>query len=145
MAFSTNIFELLKQEPKARDLEWEKAFFHAFAHSNLKILNEEPAAGPDGWPYLLAAVSEEATEPVAKVLSWLSDKGIGLVVNPEGETPDYVFSYGMIWNFRERGEFLTSMPISVKNEKVEYKANPGLLDINHWLTDSRICSAVAVR
>jgi hypothetical protein len=30
---------------------------------------------------------------------------LGLVVNPQKEYPDYVFSYGMIWHFRETGLF----------------------------------------
>ncbi len=127
MAFSTDLNSLLKCEFAARDLEWEKAFFHAFAHGKLKVLNDTPVSGPDGWPYLVCEASNEGTEPTTKVLSWLSDKGIGLVVNPGKETPDYVFSYGMIWNFRERGEFLTAQESQVKNEKVEFSKEQKVL------------------
>jgi hypothetical protein len=108
MAVSANINDLLKYELSARDREWEHAFLHAFAQAKLKILNDAPSQGPDGWPYLLVEINDEASEPAYKVLSWLSDKGIGLVVNPTKETPDYVFTYGMIWNYRERGEFLSN-------------------------------------
>lgn len=123
MAFSSNIYDLLKQDHRARDIEWQYAFFHALTQSKLKILKDEPVPGPDGWPYLLAEISEEGTEPAVKVLGWLSDKGIGLVINPGEETADYVFSYGMIWNFRERGEFLTTMNEKVQNLAVNIEAN----------------------
>jgi hypothetical protein len=127
MAFSGDIHSLLKVEPTARDSEWEHAFLHAFAHSNLRILQDTPAAGPDGWPYLLAEISAEGSEPSTKVLSWLSDKGIGLVVNPGQETPDYVFSYGMIWNFRERGEFLTGPSSTMMSQEVEFSSQQKVL------------------
>jgi len=89
------------------DNEAEALFLKDFPDARLKVLSETPQMGPDGWPYLLVAVDPEGAEPAAKVLHWLSDKGIGLVVNPDKQTPDYVFTYGMIWNFRERGEFLS--------------------------------------
>jgi hypothetical protein len=53
------------------------------------------------------------------VLSWLSEKGIGLVVNPQKEAPDYVFTYGMIWNFRERGEFLSNSHVDRERVTVQ--------------------------
>ncbi len=32
-------------------------------------------------------------------------KGVGLVVNPRKDYPDYVFTYGMLWHFKETGLF----------------------------------------
>ena len=40
-------------------------------------------------------------------IEWLSDKGVGMVVNPTKGVPDYVFTYGMLWNYRERAQFQT--------------------------------------
>ena len=69
-------------------------------------MNEEPQNGPDGWPYLLVRTSAEAAEPFARVVEWLAGRGIGLVVNPHKMVPDYVFTYGMLWNYIETGRFV---------------------------------------
>jgi hypothetical protein len=84
---------------------WENQFFQALAAGRINLLSEEPQTGPDQWPYLLAETSVDATEPVAKVLPWLAERGIGLALNPRKEYPDYVFSYGMLWSFKETGFF----------------------------------------
>ncbi len=123
MAVSLNINDLINTEEHLRDEEWEKAFFHAFVQSKLKVLNEAPQAGPDSWPYLLVEVDDAGAESAGSVLQWLSDKGIGLAVNPQKPVPDYVFTYGMVWNFRQRQQFLTPVKGAqvgqVKFEKAE--------------------------
>jgi hypothetical protein len=93
-----------------RDEKWETEFLQALTNANLVLISENPIQGPDGWPYLLAQTSPEAQEPAQKILSWLSTRGMGLVVNPTKEYPDYVFSYGMIWSFRETGYFYKDLP-----------------------------------
>ena len=105
MSTHLDMDSILKRAPESRDDEWEKAFLHIFPESRLRILEETPTQGPDGFPYLMVSIDHEGTEPTAKVLDWLSDKGIGLVVNPFGTMPDYVFTYGQVWNFKERGVF----------------------------------------
>ena len=55
----------------------------------------------------MISLSPDGKEPVQRVIEWLSKRGIGLVLNAKKGTPDYIFNYGMLWNFRERGEFLT--------------------------------------
>lgn len=88
-----------------RDIQWENHFFNLLSQSHLNILSEDPQVGPDGWPYLMTQTSAAASEPTAKIIHWLSNKGIGLVVNPTKSYPDYVFTYGMIWSFKETGYF----------------------------------------
>lgn len=88
-----------------RDEKWENDFFQKLTQGQISIIKDEPQAGPDGWPYLLASTDVTASENVQQVLSWLKDKGIGLVINPQKSYPDYVFTYGMIWNFLETGLF----------------------------------------
>lgn len=108
MSLHLNLESLLKTPIEARDSEWEKAFLLVFPDAKLKLLDASPKQGPDGMPYLLVAIDSEANEPAKKILEWLSQKGVGLVVNPQLGTPDYVFTHGMLWNYRERGEFLTA-------------------------------------
>lgn len=97
---------VLKTKPENRDFDWEERFFKAVTEAKLHVLAAEPQTGPDGWPYLLTSNAEGATDSAQQILHWLSDKGIGLVVNPEQEYPDYVFNWGMIWHFKETGRFV---------------------------------------
>lgn len=105
-----NLVELTKIADEQRDPQWEVDFFMQLTQGNLKILSQDPQTGPDGWPYLLTETSEDATEPAQKIIQWLATKGMGLVVNPSKDYPDYVFSYGMIWHFRETGLFYRARP-----------------------------------
>lgn len=90
-----------------RDINWELRFFDLFVTCHLSV-EEDPQPGPDGLVYLLVETeqTEDCAEPAVQVLDWLSDKGIGLVVNPRKDYPDYVFSYGMLWHFREFQRFV---------------------------------------
>lgn len=97
--------EIVQVPDADRNPAWENQFFHALSLGKLKLISPEPQTGPDNWPYLLAETGEDATEPAQNILHWLSDKGIGLAVNPRKEYPDYVFSYGMLWSFKETGFF----------------------------------------
>ncbi len=119
MANAPDVYEMLQSEQQNRDVEWEWDFLRALSTARFRILNEEPVVGPDGWPYLLVAVDPEGSESPGALLSWLSERGIGLVLNAQKETPDYVLTYGMIWNFRERGEFLSGREVKVSS-KLEY-------------------------
>lgn len=111
-----SITELLATTVSQRDDAWEAAFLKVLPKASLRIVNEAPVAGPDGWPYLLVAT--DGDEPISNVIRWLVAQGVGMVINPEKPIPDYVLSYGMIWNFRERGEFFTTAA-SVRNGPVE--------------------------
>ena len=102
---------LLHKDEAERDEQWEKDFLHVFPYCRLNIIKEDPMGGPDGWPYLLAVIDPVGSEPCPRVLEWLSDKGIGLVVNPHKSVPDYVFTYGMIWNYKQTKEFLSNQPV----------------------------------
>jgi hypothetical protein len=118
-----SIHELLKIPMDQRDLNWEYKFFDLFALTKLKILSPDPQQGPDGWPYLLTEISETATDHAQQVINWLATRGIGLVVNPQGAYPDYIFNYGMLWHFKEKNLFVQIQ------EKV-HEAGPIILPAN---------------
>lgn len=105
MTSPQNLSELLETSEAARNSQWENSFFHALSEGQLELFNPEPQTGPDGWPYLLTKSEHQAKEPFQRILHWLYDKGIGLVINPQKEYPDYVFTYGMLWFFKETGLF----------------------------------------
>lgn len=101
----TDMADLLTIETGLRNEAWEDEFFRRLVQQKVNIIYDEPKCGPDGFSYLLADISTGFGEPAGKVLDWLSHRGIGLVVNPRKAYPDYVFTYGMVWNWRETGEF----------------------------------------
>lgn len=98
--------DLLKVPDQKRDEKWEDQFLQAFTESKIQVLSQDPQTGPDNWPYLMVEINEVGTEPAQRVLEWLSLRGIGLVVNPQKDYPDFVMNFGMIWNFRKTGRFI---------------------------------------
>lgn len=116
-----DLYRLSQQPDSLRDDQWEAEFLQALTEGNLQLENLQPQEGPDGWPYLFAKTSPTAKEPAAKIIRWLAEKGVGLVINGAKTTPDYVFSYGAIWNFCEKGQFFTPIPERTTGE-VQLKA-----------------------
>ena len=103
-----NLIELCETPIPQRDDQWEQSFLGALPHSYLSIVNETPQNSFDGWPYLYVSPSEEKqNEPAARVLDWVLSKGVGLLISPEKSAPDYVLTYGQLWNFKETGRFVT--------------------------------------
>lgn len=99
------LLDLVNVPDEKRDHKWEIDFFMAVTQGNLNLVHEAPQKGPDGWPYLLVETAADASEPANKIMQWLALKGVGLVVNPRKDYPDYVFTYGMLWHFKETGLF----------------------------------------
>lgn len=110
--------EILAVPVEDRDEAWELSFFKALPKAQFQFLSESPIEGPDGMPYLAVNIADEG-EPADKVLDWLGEKGVGLVINPNDGQPDYVFSYGMIWNFLLHGEFLTETDRDDPQKEIE--------------------------
>ena len=101
-------FENLIQQPESlRDETWEKHFLDGIIPRRVEVDSPDPKPGPDGWPYLrVRAGATEGGEPFHRIVTWLAGRGIGLVVNAHKMMPDYVFTYGMIWNYVETGLFV---------------------------------------
>ena len=131
----------LQTKEENRDQAWDEKFFKLFSDSYLKVLTDDPQQGPDGWPYLICEISESSSgsnvadfqehkvDSAQKILRWLSTRGIGLVINPKRlPYPDYVFSYGMIWSFRETGYFIKFQSLGLDQQSnkqivIDQKAN----------------------
>jgi len=115
-----DIIALTQVADEKRDPQWEVDFFMQLSQAKLKLMSQDPQVGPDGWPYLMAETGVDATEPAQNILQWLATRGMGLVVNPNKDYPDYVFSYGMVWHFRETGLFYRAKP-EVSNGSFELR------------------------
>ena len=115
--------DLVQTQEDKRDSNWESLFFHQLTQSDVEVLSPEPQQGPDGWPYLMVQTKSEnktvPAESAQKIIQWLSERGIGLVVNPTKEYPDYVFTYGMLWHFRQTGLFYQTTASEIKSGPVE--------------------------
>lgn len=111
---------ILRAPEEIRNQKWEIDFFTHFVESTIYLVFPDPKPGPDTWPYMMAETtpSQYPAEPSLKILHWLHDKGIGLVINANKRLPDYVFTYGMIWNFKETGKFISDFT-SLSENKLE--------------------------
>ena len=105
-ALQRQVIDCLKVKDTNRDQAWQEQFLSLLPSSYVTVLSSESQQGPDGMPYFLVQVEENSKEPLVKLLHWLSQKGIGLVAHPEKDYPDYIFTYGMIWHFKETHSFL---------------------------------------
>lgn len=93
-----------------RDDRWENELFNLLLDSNLYIVKDSVQMGPDGWPYLY--VSTDGFQPnvgedhAAHLIQWAYENAVGLALNPDKERPDYIFHYGLIWNYAHNKFFV---------------------------------------
>lgn len=103
-----------------RDNTWESDFFRSLIASKIFVIDDTVQMGPDGWPYIFItddkSVSHISEDTALNVIQWAYENGVGLALNPAKERPDYIFHYGMIWNFVHNKFF-------IKDEVVETPPN----------------------
>jgi hypothetical protein len=99
---------LINQPEAARDEAWEQAFLKEIVQTKVELTQNQPQQGPDGWPYLLLKTGPDGQEPFKDVVQWSAGKGVGLALNTHKMLPDYIFTYGQVWNFVETGQFLST-------------------------------------
>lgn len=125
----TRLNELVQVPFESRELDWEQSFIKELLSSSLHIVDSEPLNGPDGWPYLHARIQNESSEPCARILNWLSQKGIGLLIDhgDNQEYPDYVLSWGMVWYLNRFQKLEFNLPsLSDKNVEIDWN------EVNRW-------------
>ncbi len=103
------ILDLLKVLPASRDATWEKTLLEILPSAFVTVLDPEPRTGPDNWPYLFIEISDRSDDLCTRVIEWLTERGIGMAVNPGKAIPDYVLTYGMLCNYRLTGHLLTDV------------------------------------
>lgn len=108
-------------------------FFREFLNAKVKLLSEGLISGPDAMPYLFVSSLQEGTHNVQDLFQWCYKKGSGLVLNPERPEPDFIFTYGMVWNFIHNGEFLSSEHLgNLSNRLEKEKYFSGKVTNNVW-------------
>ena len=103
-----DIYKLSEVDVSQRDPQWEDQFLKGLPSAQFKLLNDTPQTGPDGWPYLLVELDSGGDAKASDVLGWLVQKGVGLAINPQKSAPDYILSFGMIWNYINKNEFISN-------------------------------------
>lgn len=98
--------QILTVKSKLRDGDWENRFLEALQAGQIRVLSQDPQMGPEGFPYLLTTTyGDQGQEPFQRVAHWCADAGVGIVLNPTEDGEDYLFTFGMLWNYKYRGEF----------------------------------------
>ncbi|MCB9073827.1 MAG: hypothetical protein H6623_09405 [Bdellovibrionaceae bacterium] len=127
-----NLKELLTVKTSLRDYDWELQFFTQIRHATIRVLSPDPQSGPEGYPYMLLTTYGETDETFDKVVHWCADRGIGAVLNPTDEGEDYLFTYGMLWNYKYRGEFYSEWVHERENTAVAEKMVVRQITSSYW-------------
>lgn len=95
-----------------RDEKWVDQFLSVIDQTNLKLGNPEVIVASDGFPYiqLQNVEAEESFQAfvISKQLPTILLQGFGVVINPQKERPDWVFSYGDIVNYELNDTFYSN-------------------------------------
>ena len=104
-----------------RDQKWVEDFLNNIDSANLKLGNPEVIIASDGFPYiqLQTVTTDESFQAfvISKQLPTILMQGFGIVINPQNERPDWVFSYGDICNYELNDAFYTDDSIFSKNKE----------------------------
>jgi len=119
------ISKLLSTPTNKRDEAWTQEFLKALIGTTVKMLSPDPRQGPEGFPYMMVS-TDEGKEPFLNVVKWCSEKGIGIVLNPQKPHPDFLFTYGNLWNYISRGEFFSASPSKVDSKSFQLKDGQAL-------------------
>jgi len=103
--------ELCDYPISRRDLTWEKSLARGFSESEIFLVEDQPFQGPDGFSYMHVSSVKGTQIEKEDFLNWCFESGLGIVLNlKEKKAPDYVFNYGMVWNYLLRGAFVNEVP-----------------------------------
>ena len=107
----TNVLCQLVSVPRdERDKQWQKQFLENIAEASFVCGDPQVIEGPDGYPYFTLVLPEPFKEFQCYVIKYMKDdflleKGLGVVINPDGSSADWVLSYGDILSYHLSGEF----------------------------------------
>src|SRR5690606_37979393 len=112
---------LLEVPFEERDQFWVDSFLAAVDQVNLKLGSPEVVMASDGFPYiqLQNVQADESFQAfvISKQLPTLLMQGFGVVINPQNQRPDWVFSYGDIVNYELTDSFYTDDSIFSNNKE----------------------------
>lgn len=104
------LMDLCETPIEKRDPEWAKEFLANLPQASFKTGDPQVITGPDGFPYFQLSFPEPGVEFQCFVVDnmvydFLLSNGMGFVINPQKEQPDWVFSYGDVFNYALKKDF----------------------------------------
>lgn len=107
------IAQLLHTPYEARDEQWQESFLSNVVTASFRCGDPQIITGPDGMPYFQLFIPEPNKAFQCFVINhmkddFLLDNGFGVVINPNGQQADWVFSHGDIVNLSLNNTFYTS-------------------------------------
>lgn len=125
--------DLFSVSQNDRDENWTKSFYENVKTASYACGNPQIFNGPDGFPYFVLK-TPEANKPFESFCiqnmkdDFLLDKGLGVAINPNDTSVDWVFSYGDIVNLQINKELLTKIDnIQIEKEVTIQKDEKVLL------------------
>ena len=110
--YTHKIIELFEVEKDKRDSRWEQDFYYYIQGASLQKNEPEIITGPDGFSYFILQ-TPRTNEPFESYCiqdikdNVLLNNGLGVVINPAGESAEWVFSHGDIVNLYLNNEFVS--------------------------------------
>lgn len=112
---------LLEVPIEERDQKWVENFLGAIDQANLRLGSPEVVMASDGFPYiqLQNVKTDESFQAfvINKQLPTILMQGFGVVINPQNERPDWVFSYGDIVNYELSDSFYSNESVFSNNKE----------------------------
>ena len=107
------ISELVKTPHSGRDAAWQKAFLQIVSQASFQCGDPQVISVPDSFAYVQLFLPEPNQQFQCYVIDRMKDDfllnlGYGVVINPVGEQPDWVFTYGDIVNLHVNHIFYTN-------------------------------------
>ena len=112
---TAKIHALCQIPAEARNKSWTVSFLQFLPTASMTCGDPQIFTGPDGLPYFALNIPKQGQSfesySLVHVLNYVTDSGVGIAINPSVDrAPDWVFSYGDLWNFRQTGQFIPETP-----------------------------------
>ncbi len=109
--YTNQIFQLCQIPFEQRSDQWVNAFFQFIPTASMACADPQIIVGPDKLPYFVLNLPTPGASfesfSVSHLLEFVTDNGLGIAINPaKGSQPDWIFSAGDLWNFRETNIFI---------------------------------------
>ncbi len=106
------LFTLFDVAAEQRDEAWRQQVLANLDKASFRSGHPQVIHGPDEFPYFVLQLPEPGKPFQCYVIEhmktdFLLEYGLGVVIHPEKQQPDWVLSYGDIVNYHLNGEFYT--------------------------------------
>ena len=124
--------QLFEKSADSRDDSWKGKFLDSVAEASFACGDPKIINGPDDFPYFYLKTPEPDKTFQCYVIKhmvtdFLLKIGLGVVVNPEKDSPDWIFSYGDILNFHLTGSFYSGTNSISPSDPVKIEAGEKVL------------------